>query len=86
MQEMSKFTAYKYMTPREDYTQEQLEACEVIKSIAENPRYNYHGYTVYSTSIDKLKKKKLHKSLTEDEIYELCVEYWSKRLIGYKDE
>jgi len=86
MQEMSKFTAKRYTTQAADYNAKQLKACEVIKGIAENPRYNHHGYTVYSTSIDKLKKKKLYKSLTEDEIYELCVEYWSKQLIGYKDE
>ena len=77
MQEMSKFTAFKYHTQPEDYTPKQLKAIEVIKSVAEDKRYNYHNYTIYGTSIEKLKKKKLYNQFTDDEIYWLCVEFWT---------
>ena len=73
---------FKYHTEAKDYTPKQLKACEVIKSIAEDPRYNYHNYTVYGTSIEKLKKKRLYKQFTEDEIYWLCVDFWTISVLG----
>jgi len=85
MQEMSKFTAKRYHTQAADYNPKQLKAVEVIKSVAEDPQYNYHGYSVYSKSIEKLKRKKLYSQFTEDEIYWLCVEYWTQNALGMND-
>ena len=53
MQEMSKFTPNRFHTDRNDYNEKQLEACEIVKDVARNPKYNYHNYTVYSTVLKK---------------------------------
>tara|TARA_B100000963_G_scaffold255553_1_gene224155 strand:+ start:277 stop:540 length:264 start_codon:yes stop_codon:yes gene_type:complete len=78
MQEMSKFTPFKFHTDRNEYNEEQLEACEIVKQVARNPKYNYHNYTVYSTVINKLQERNLENVLTDDELYWLTVECWSE--------
>ena len=35
--------------------------------------------------IRKLKRKKLYSQFTEDEIYWLCVEYWTQNALGMND-
>ena len=83
MQEMSKFTAFKYRTPRDDYTDKQKEVLEIVKEIVKKvKKTSTHCLIIYDKSQKKLKRKKLHKELTEYELLELCNDMWAARLCG----
>jgi hypothetical protein len=83
MQEMSKFTAFKYTTPVEEYTEKQQEVIDTIREIVKKTKdTSTHCITIYDKTKKKLKRKKLHKELTEHELLELCNDVWAARLCG----
>ena len=79
MQEMSKFTAGRYHTREEDYSKKQLKVIDIIKKIAPG---HQHNQVVYGEVMEVLKKKRLSKVFTKDELYWLCVEYWTIDILG----
>ena len=83
MQEMSKFTAFKYRTPIEEYSEKQKEAVDIVRGIIKKvKKTSTHCLVIYDKSQKKLKRKKLHKELTEYELLELCNDMWAARLCG----
>ena len=83
MQEMSKFTAFKYRTPTEEYNDKQKEVVDIVREIVKKvKKTSTHCLVIYDKSHKKLKRKKLHKELTEHELLELCNDMWAARLCG----
>ena len=83
MQEMSKFTAFKYRTPTEEYNDKQKEVVDIVREIVKKvKKTSTHCLVIYDKSQKKLKSKKLHKELTEHELLELCNDMWAARLCG----
>ena len=83
MQEMSKFTAFKYRTPTEEYNDKQKEVVDIVREIVKKvKKTSTHCLVIYDKSQKKLKRKKLHKALTEHELLELCNDMWAARLCG----
>ena len=83
MQEMSKFTAFKYRTPTEEYNDKQKEVVDIVREIVKKvKKTSTHCVEIYDKSQKKLKRKKLHKEFTEHELLELCNDMWADRLCG----
>ena len=66
----------------EEYNKKQLKVIDIIKKIAPN---HQHNQVVYGEVMEVLKKKRLSKVFTKDELYWLCVEYWTIDILGMKD-
>ena len=79
MQEMSKFTPGRYQTQAQDYNKKQLKVIEIIKKIAQG---HQHNHVVYGEVVEVLKKKRLSKVFTKEELYWLCTEYWTIDILG----
>ena len=83
MQEMSKFTAFKYRTPIEEYNDKQKEVVNIVREIVKKvKKTSTHCLVIYDKAQKKLKKKKLHEELTDHELLELCNDMWAARLCG----
>ena len=83
MQEMSKFTAFKYRTPIEEYGDKQKEVVDIVRGIIKRvKKTSTHCLVIYDKSQKKLKRKKLHKELTKHELLELCNDMWAACLCG----
>ena len=63
----------------EDYNKKQLKVIDIIKKIAPG---HQHNQVVYCEVMEVLKKKRLSKVFTKDELYWLCVEYWTIDILG----
>ena len=79
MQEMSKFTAFKYQTEKKDYNKKQLKALELIYAAAKG---HQHTHSAYGASVEVLKKKRLSKAFTLDEVYWLATEAMTIDILG----
>ena len=79
MQEMSKFTAFKYQTEKKDYNKKQLKALELIYAAAKG---HQHTHSAYGASVEVLKKKRLSKAFTLDEVYWLATEAMTIDMLG----
>ena len=79
MQEMSKFTAFKYHTEKKDYNKKQLKALELIYAAAKG---HQHTHSAYGASVEILKKKRLSNAFTLDEVYWLATEAMTIDILG----
>ena len=79
MQEMSKFTPGRYQTQAQDYNKKQNKVIEIIKKIAQG---HQHNHVVYGEVVEVLKKKRMSKVFTKEELYWLCTEYWTIDILG----
>ena len=79
MQEMSKFTAFKSRTENKDYNQKQLKALELIYAASKG---HQHTHSAYGASVEVLKKKRLSKAFTLDEVYWLATEAMTINIMG----
>lgn len=83
MQEMSKFTPYKYYTPEHEYNKKQKKVVKVVKNIVENTQDDLGTAHIYNITCMVLKKKKkLYNQFTENELYWICNEMLASKLCG----
>ena len=65
------------------FDEKQQEVIETIREIVKKTKQtSTHCLTIYDKTKKKLKRKKLHKELTEHELLELCNDVWAARLCG----
>ena len=76
---MSKFTAFKYHTEKKDYNKKQLRALNYINEAAKGHQHNHNAYDEAKIL---LKKKRLSKAFTLDEVYWLATEAWTMDMLG----